>query len=350
MPRLSLAAYRDPARRPRAIIWTVTAVMLLAVFVIVALGVTSTYWFCAEGCHKVQDDTIIAFDASSHNKISCMACHMPVNSDPITFLLHKATALGELYKTVTNTYELPLNPESEVAEEMKPTQCTQCHGDNRTITPGAGIIIDHAIHAEKDVTCTMCHNRVAHPEDFELTLAGNRKHEDFMKMEACFRCHGLEKGSKAPGECAKCHPAGFELKPANHMEPGFYTKGGDSAGHAKLKTDEPEYCRICHVESTFCVDCHGLAMPHPDGFEKGHGDLGTSKPAVCANCHAKGGASTSGSTQFCNSCHHPEGDAGRPWIPQHFEVVRKSGAQACFDCHKSTFCADCHVNTALSGQ
>jgi len=350
MPRLSLAAYRDPARRPRAIIWTVSAVLLFAVFIIVALGVTSTYWFCAEGCHKVQDDTIIAYDASSHNKISCMACHMPVNADPITFLLHKATALGELYKTVTNTYELPLNPESEVAEEMKSKQCTQCHGDNRTITPGAGIIIDHAIHAENDVTCAMCHNRVAHPEDFELTLPGNTKHEDFMKMEACFRCHGLEDGSKAPGECAKCHPAGFELKPANHMEPGFYTKGGDSKGHAELKTEEPDYCRICHVESKFCVDCHGIVMPHPADFEKGHGDLGKSQPAVCANCHAKGGASTAGSTQFCNSCHHPDGDASKPWIPQHFEVVRKSGAQACFDCHKSTYCADCHVNTALSGQ
>lgn len=348
MARISLAAFREPARRPRAIIWAVTAVLVFAAFMIVVLGATSTYWFCAQGCHKVQDDTIIAYDASSHAEISCMACHMPVNADPITFLLHKAEALGELYLTVTNTYELPLNPVSALAEEMEPTQCTQCHGDNRTITPSTGILIDHAIHTENDVSCTMCHNRVAHPENFELTLPGNSKHEDFMQMEACFRCHGFETDSKAPGACGKCHPAGFELKPENHMEPGFYTKGGDSSGHAELKKEEPDYCGMCHVESKFCVDCHGVVMPHPAGFEKGHGELGTSKPAVCANCHAKGGASTEGGTEFCDSCHHPAGDSSQPWISQHFNVVADTGAQACFDCHASTFCAECHVSSATS--
>lgn len=346
MPRITLDAYRDPSSRPRAIIWTVTALVGLVAVVLVALGVTSTYWFCANGCHKVQDDTITAFDASSHNKISCMACHMPVNADPITFVLHKAKALGELYLTATNSFELPLNAESHVAEEMKPTQCTQCHGDNRTITPSDGIIINHAVHAENDVSCTMCHNRVAHPEDFELKLAGNRKHEDFMVMEACFRCHGLEADPKAPGACEKCHPAGFQLKPENHLVAGFYTLGGESKGHAELKKEEPDYCRICHTETTFCVGCHGIAMPHPADFKQGHGTLGKSKPVVCANCHAKAGASTAGGYQFCNSCHHPQGDASKPWIPQHFDAVRQAGAQACFECHKSTFCAACHVSSA----
>lgn len=347
MPRISLSAYRDPARRPRAIIWSVAAVFAAIALVIVALGVTSTYWFCANGCHKVQDDTIIAYNASSHSEISCMACHMPVGSDPVTFLLHKAEALGELYLTVTNTFELPLNAESHVAEEMESSQCTQCHGDNRTITPAAGILIDHAVHAENDVTCTACHNRVAHPEDFELTLAGNRKHEDFMTMEACYRCHGLEEDSKAPGECGACHPEGFELKPDNHLEPGFYQLGGESKGHAELKTEEPEYCRICHVEETFCSDCHGLVMPHPEGFAEGHGEAGKTDPGVCANCHAKGEqAATSAGTEFCNGCHHPDGDATKPWIPQHFTVVAAKGAAPCFECHKSTFCAGCHVNYA----
>ena len=69
---------------------------MIAAVMIPVLGVTSTRWFCAEGCHKVQDDTIIAYQHSSHSKISCMACHMPVNANPVIFLLHKAEALGEL--------------------------------------------------------------------------------------------------------------------------------------------------------------------------------------------------------------------------------------------------------------
>jgi hypothetical protein len=389
MPRISLDGFRDPARRPRMIIWTVAASVAAVLVVIVALGVTSTYWFCANGCHKVQDDTITAYNHSSHAEVSCMACHMPVNADPVTFLLHKAEALGELYLTVTNNFRLPLNGESELSLEMDPKQCTQCHGSNRAYTPSEGIIIDHVVHADNDVSCTVCHNRVAHREDFELQLKDpksgepNRKHADFMTMTACFRCHSQEAEGIAPGACEACHPTDFELKPANHFEAGFYQRGGESAGHAELAKEalaeagestasaEPAtgtvetasfeasggahgggeirsieeifYCGTCHAER-FCTDCHGVPMPHPAGFTKGHGDVGRKRPAVCANCHAKGEATAAG-TEFCNSCHHPEGDPTRPWIPQHFEVVRGTGANACFECHNPTYCAECHVGS-----
>jgi len=386
MARISFKGFTDPARRPRYIIWTAVGVLGVALFVIVALGVTSTYWFCANGCHKVQDDTIIAFDSSAHSEVSCMACHMPVNADPVTFLIHKAEALGELYLTVTDRFELPLNPGSHLALDahaMPSRQCTQCHGSNRVATPSPGIIIDHAVHEENDVHCTVCHNRAAHPEDFELTLAGNSKHDDFMTMTACFRCHSQEADGIAPGACAACHPEDFELKPANHFEPGFYQLGGESGGHARLALEalgttasadatgaaepvaaeteaaEPDeegegheselpqvddifYCSTCHAEQ-FCESCHGLPMPHPVDFVEGHGELGRSQPAVCANCHATGEAATTASTQFCNACHHPEGDPTQPWIPQHFQVVAQTGASPCFDCHEPTYCAVCHV-------
>ena len=132
MAKISLSGFKDPVRRPRYIIWTGVAVLVLAAVMIVALGVTSTFWFCSEGCHKVQDDTIIAYQRSTHSKISCMACHMPAGANPVVFILHKAEALGELYMTVTDNFELPLNAESEVSLVMKSTQCTQCHNmENR---------------------------------------------------------------------------------------------------------------------------------------------------------------------------------------------------------------------------
>ncbi|MBN2404812.1 MAG: NapC/NirT family cytochrome c, partial [Coriobacteriia bacterium] len=242
MAKISLAGFKDPVRRPRYIIWTGVAVMVLAAFVVVAFGATSTYWFCAEVCHKVQDDSIAAYDRSSHNMVSCMSCHEPVNADPITFTLKKAKALGELVLTVTNNYELPLNPESHLAlnsEEMGSDQCTQCHSENRVITPSDGIIIDHAVHADKEVQCTACHNRIAHNEsgDWEPVLSNPNdgpmsvKHANFMSMTACFRCHTLTSESpsgaeyKAPGKCSACHPKDFDLKPANHDDKGFYPEG-----------------------------------------------------------------------------------------------------------------------------
>jgi len=389
MARISLDGFRDPARRPRFIIWTAVAVLVIAAVMITVLGVTSTRWFCSEGCHKVQDDTITAYQHSSHSEISCMACHMPVNANPVVFILHKAEALGELYLTVTNNYSLPLNPESELALTIASTQCTQCHNpEKRPVTPTKGILIDHKVHEEKAVECGICHNRVAHNEDFKLTLTDpetgkpNRKHANFMTMTACFRCHtqtGESGGLEAPGECAACHPADFELKPPSHLVKGFFPEGHAKLAQAEVKrvqsfeasapaesgSEQPateggegseateelgpslppvesiNECYTCHNES-FCTDCHGLPMPHPDDFLKGHGELGKTIPAKCANCHGD-------PKLFCDECHHGssmerEYDTSVPWLNQHPGVVAATGAQACFECHDPTFCANCHVN------
>jgi hypothetical protein len=395
MAKVSFSGWKDPATRPRYIIWSAAAVIVLAVFTIAALGATSTYWFCANGCHKVQDDSIAAYNNSAHSQVNCYSCHMPANADPVTFLLHKVVALGEVYLTVTGDYEIPLNGESHLAmdaDHMGSGQCTQCHSDNREVTPTRGIIIDHEIHEENAVHCTVCHNRTAHNENgIELvnvdptTGEANHGHEDFMEMQACFRCHSHEPDAIAPGACEACHPPAFELKPENHLMVGFYEQGGESAGHAELAQEasaevsvtttvaeeeaveeasheedveeghegegvdlhalpspaEINYCATCHSQQ-FCTDCHGLPMPHPTGFQEDHGVAGREAPEVCANCHAKGGAGTSG-TEFCNSCHHPDGDPTQPWISQHYEVVARVGANECFDCHNPTYCAECHV-------
>lgn len=390
MARISLSGFKDPVTRPRFVVWTVVAAIIIVAVMVPVLGVTSTRWFCAEGCHKVQDDTITAYKHSSHSEISCMACHMPVNANPVVFLLHKAEALGELYMTVTNKFELPLNGEDEVALTMKSTQCTQCHDENkRHVTPSSGIKIDHAKHAEKGVDCTICHNRIAHREDFELqnkdpNTGTNRKHPDFMTMTACFRCHSQEPGSQAPGTCITCHPEDFQLKPDSHLQPGFFPKG-----HGKLGAEEesrtlqaahyswlngveesltaaaegnshkeaaPETlgqslpnvesineCSTCH-QKRFCIDCHGgIPMPHPPGWTDRHGKLGKSKPQSCAKCHGQG-------TAACDSCHHGTQSNWNynpdvPWRQQHPSAVNKSGAASCLEkCHNPTFCSNCHVN------
>lgn len=392
-PRISLAGFRDPLRRPRYLVWTGVLVLLLVAVVVVALGVTSTRWFCAEGCHKVQDDTIRAYARSTHSRVSCMACHMPVNADPVTFLLHKAEALGELYLTVTNAYSLPLNPGSRLAFEMPAEQCTQCHNlKTRPPTPSDGVLIDHETHEREEITCTVCHNRVAHKEDFALTLKDpktgkpNVKHEEFMSMTACFRCHEQTSTGRAPGACEACHTSDFELKPASHLEPGFYPKGhaemaraeasrtaafaashGATAAAEKAAAEgagreatpgraekgashEPlelppvasiNVCSTCHTQ-TFCSDCHGLEMPHPAGFKKGHGELGKRRPRTCARCHGDVNA-------FCDECHHgrsmniPYQASQGPWRLVHPNAVRALGATRCFECHKPTYCSYCHV-------
>ena len=394
MPKISLAGFKDPVRRPRYIIWALVAVLMIAGVMVPVLGVTSTRWFCAEACHKVQDDTIIAYQHSSHSKISCMACHMPVNANPVVFLLHKAEALGELAMTVSNNYELPLNGKSEVSLTMTPDKCTQCHSlETRPVTPSQGIKINHAVHTEKNVACPLCHNRVAHKEDFDLTLSNpnggeeNKKHDNFSKMTACFRCHGLEQGSPAPGTCLACHTADFELKPPSHLKTGFIKQHGDMANEANKVVEEslkeegikpvtPEskseftklpkgelvgeslppvkaifYCGTCHQKS-FCLACHGTPMPHSAAFKEpkdakdpvGHpvqSKLITKKCVMCHGDNAK--------THFCDDCHHGKkvGYEFKPavaWVKQHPLAVAKSGVKPCTEkCHTTKFCIDCHT-------
>jgi len=282
MARRSLiGSFRDPVTRPRAIIWLGVAVLGLAMFVVMGgiIG-TSIEWFCASPCHKVQADTIAAYKASSHANIACVACHEPANANPLIIALAKAKSMGEIPPTVTNTFELPLNKLSGYAlntHEMGSKQCTQCHTDQRKITQSAGIIIDHKVHEEDGVTCTTCHNRIAHNDGaIKLTLEGNAPHENFMEMDACFRCHDLEGQRRAKGDCNLCHPAGFNLVPETHEAAGWLPKGHAEAaveslteyGVKKVEAEElvaegvseevavpVEHCSTCHKKA-FCDECH----------------------------------------------------------------------------------------------
>jgi hypothetical protein len=276
-----LDKFRNTETRPKAIIWSSIIVLVLASFA-VAIGViaTSTRMFCAESCHIVQDDAIASYKASAHANISCMACHEPVNANPLVFARAKLKSMGEIPPTVMKTYSFPLNKGSAYAlntHEMSSKQCTQCHGTNRDVTPSPGLKIDHAIHAKEGVTCTSCHNRAGHDESgLKLTLEGNSKHADFTEMDACFRCHGLEGEHEAAGECATCHTAGFKLVPETH-ETGKWLSGEHSEaakeslkeyGAASVEAEEllkegvaerlakpVEYCSTCHKKA-FCDDCH----------------------------------------------------------------------------------------------
>lgn len=397
MAKVSLAGFRDPRRRARYIIWLTVVLILFIAIMIPTLAITSSYWFCANACHKVQDDTITAYDQSSHSKINCMACHIPANAPPWVFMLHKMEALGELYQTITDTYPEPLNANDAVALTMPATQCTQCHSNNRRVTPSPGIIIDHKVHADKAIPCPICHNRIAHPDDNFVHKSVNKKtgerghpHDNFALMQGCFRCHSQEAGGVAPGDCKICHQPSFNLLPASHEDSATWMALGPK-GHAHAATEaltvvadtkaeiakakaagekEPTppnplvakmpaygevfHCSICH-QRQFCVNCHGIAdIPHSAEFRKplsptdpkGHPVAYKENPQACKHCHGANARST-----FCQDCHHGtyinyKGYNGNlPWTnpTQHPTAVKQLGAATCFQCHEETYCSACHV-------
>ncbi|MBE0416394.1 MAG: hypothetical protein IBX63_01335 [Coriobacteriia bacterium] len=391
--RNPLAGFADPVRRPRHIMWAGVALIVLITVTVGSLASTSTRWFCNDVCHVVHYDNAKQYFASSHANISCLACHIPANLDGIRFTAEKAEKLPDVWHVLTNSFHMPLNEASYIALSMPEGQCTQCHNlDNRTITPSAGVLIDHTVHADAEIVCSICHNRVAHPEVFDLVLPGNEKHEDFMTMTACFRCHTLAGPSPseftAPGACSACHTPGFELVPPSHGAEDFYTEYGDSSGHArmaaaetskttaaeefwaevesKLREKRPMFlsrllriphgeladlppagvvneCSTCHVTTTFCEGCHGLEMPHPAGFTEQHAALGDADAEMCARCHNKTGDAALNATA-CDQCHHSAGDPSRPWVAEHDEAARATDILTdCYQCHQELFCSVCHV-------
>jgi len=394
-----IEAFRNPVSRPRAIIWTFAAVVALLLVVAVAMAATTSFWFCAEICHAVQDDSINAYLNSTHSNVACVSCHYKPGKSVLAYFESKiAAAVGELPPTLLGTYHIPLNPYSEIAMngyKMPSLQCLSCHqGGDRFVTPSPGIIMDHDIHDRYDIACAVCHNRVGHIEDgIELTLVDPQSgepafpHLDFMKMDACYRCHRLEDDGlakfpspfkNAGGECALCHTSDFDLVPPSH-------KVADFIGiHGKLAVDEdarvkeklpkvteyfeykykkyggPKYdaesqavkdvpngtlintCYTCHPIS-FCNDCHGgVEMPHPDGFLTNHVTEASLYMEACEMCH--------GGAEACSICHHTapnvagfDYDHSISWLAQHWVPCEVDGAAQCFDCHKPTDCAICHV-------
>lgn len=306
--RNPLSAFKDPVRRPRAIVWTAVALLIAFALYGTSMVATSTAWFCNDGCHNVHADNKRTFYAGVHSRISCMACHYPVNLDPARFALDRVDKLLDIYPTISGTFKMPLNEYSRIGLEMPSELCTQCHTSNRKITPTDGLKIDHTAHSAKAINCTICHNRVAHPELYAYTLPGNKHHEDFMTMRACFRCHSLEdsprNGFTAPGTCPTCHTPEFRLEPASHAAtetPWLLPAGGGMSGHAKAAQADSK--AVASAKATWGPIAKEFVDEEPRIIMRII-DVGTEKPldlppvatvGECGMCHVP--------ATFCDPCH-----------------------------------------------
>jgi len=371
-----LSGFKDPVRRPRFIIWTGVALIGLCAFIIFGFIGSSTYWFCGSFCHSIQGDAVAAYDQGTHNKISCLTCHEPVNGDPLIFTYRKAYAgIDGVIKLASGKYDSPLNPINHTAlnrskvSGMSDDHCTQCHSlENRTITPSRGIIINHAAHSDRDIQCTACHNRVAHPEDGLEVIAKNpetgepaAKHADFMTMTACFRCHTLTGESpsgeefEAPGTCSVCHPADFNLKPGNHGEAGFYPKG-----HADLAIMEVDHVTGRPAENIIRPVEFGETVEEEDEENPGQGEGGQASPETeehdpevlpvvqvqsvdyCTTCHVE--------NTFCLGCHGMEMPHPEEFKTKSHPETAATMIDKCEFCHMQSttfFCSNCHHGTKV---
>lgn len=213
---------------------------IITVLVIIGLwSWTGSNSFCGRLCHT-DNREYQAWQKSTHAKVDCVVCHRA--GGRFSFIGNKVFAVDRIVRTTyqkVSRQDVKVNPDSKLADVIPSSVCIKCHSLNR-ITPSKGIIIDHKKHADKQINCTTCHNRVAH--------AGIEEYKDFMTMHACYRCHGTDERAIAMVKCGACHSEYFF--PKTHRPLDFVSKT-----HIELSKKDPDYCIMCHRRQ-LCTDCH----------------------------------------------------------------------------------------------
>lgn len=315
-----------PGGRGRKVaMWLIGAAVLVVLAIVVADAVTASPATCVS-CHEMRLRAG-SWARSPHAQADCVQCHEPPTQwhQVMTRLKGRGERLGhDIAAHIRGDYADPVDSSTQPSSTVTDEACLSCHDMDRETTSGRRILIDHKEHAERNGSCISCHDRVAHPLD--------TRSDELSLMARCFTCHGLQPGAKAPGRCGLCHPPGYSLKPRSHAEPGWTKR------HGLLSERDPALCALCHTKKS-CDACHGLAIPHPEGWAKrsGHVDAARSNRAVCERCHT-------GTFALCSMCHHDDFDPTKgTWVSQHRLSVRDRGTGYCMKCHSPIACIECHI-------
>ncbi|HZJ47851.1 MAG TPA: NapC/NirT family cytochrome c, partial [Acidimicrobiia bacterium] len=85
---------------------------------------TDSVAFCGETCHTVMGPEDTTYQSSPHAQVLCAECH--IGSGASFWVRSKIDGIRQVVKTMTNTYDRPINTP---VESLRPAQqtCEQCH-------------------------------------------------------------------------------------------------------------------------------------------------------------------------------------------------------------------------------
>lgn len=299
--------------------WMPISVAMLAATALILVGALSagSATSTCERCHDA--GRYSGGVAGAHRSASCADCHANGTLARAGLALEVAT---RMLPARVGGRTLPANP---VSSET----CIGCHGSAPAVGPrNSGLRINHATCAAPVRTpCTGCHTLSAH------SASAVRWVQQPM-MEECIACHRKQ---NAPSACDTCHvgriPTERLLNGPWQVTHGAMWKTTHGAGDVK-------YCPTCH-QPTKCKKCHGVEMPHPDGFGQTHGNEAIRNRAACRQCHSEA---------LCNGCHegiampHPAG-----FLRRHSAAAKSVDDSRCLPCHKADDCERCHTEHVHPG-
>ncbi len=322
------------------------AVALIVVVAVIGFSAVNNIRTC-ELCHLVQPE-VDSYKRSAHYQagVGCQQCH--TKPGVFNYAIRNLQGVTNLILYVSDTYERPLTT------AVGTNNCVQCHPKSQIERDQVidGIRVNHTGLREAGYQCITCHASISHPgTQLEIARASQNK------MPICARCHD---GKQLPDDCNTCHVGGRPPADINVAMTAPMTVA-DCAGchkgevvceecHNGLAMPHParwikqhgpivnergkEICVECHLKNDprFCIDCHGVVIPHPDDWTARHDTVGQKDPQVCVKCHGK---------DPCITCHGLQMPHPSSWMGQHSSVAL-SNPSLCGKCHSSQFCTSCH--------
>lgn len=268
LPKFTLPNLKNPLWRRRVFIYLLMAAAVLVVFSVGMIGATGFPRGCNIICHSM-DPEYNTWKKSAHANIGCVACHTAPGG-AFTKIAEDIFVNVPIGVKQFVGFEKPINPHSEISQEhMENERCLRCHSpQTREFTSRPDLKMGsqaHQKHLKRGLSCTTCHNRVAHKgaEKFEPITRWEKgfQYQNFTTMkEGCFRCHSM---SPRPAElapeirklarktsiaCPVCHPRGWQFLPSGH--------GNDwRKAHVTMANADLNSCLRCHPKKA-CNECH----------------------------------------------------------------------------------------------
>ncbi len=126
-PDWPIVDFNNQGTRNAAIIFSIGTVVLLifsAVGSYEAFHYTESVEFCGKLCHQVMKPEYVAYHESSHERVSCVECHVGTGAD--WFVKSKLSGLYQVYAVLADVYPRPI---PTPIHDLRPAQetCEQCH-------------------------------------------------------------------------------------------------------------------------------------------------------------------------------------------------------------------------------
>ncbi|MHC0037858.1 NapC/NirT family cytochrome c [Pseudoneobacillus sp. C159] len=358
-----------------------------------AIAFTSTPSFC-KTCHEMAPEHV-TFEASAHNQISCVQCHIEPGVKNMMF--HKVESLKEVYYHVVGA------PDPIVQTvPVRNINCVQCHSENRLVSATGDLIVNHEGHIkDAEIPCITCHAGVIHAKVVERGI-NHQADLDYWTKENADKLISKKYTSPNMGTCIDCHnkvnngekpweDIAYSL-PENtdghgkKKEENHEIKVAAPAAHEEVTTEHGEATVKDHTQdiilqaigkqkkdvklSMECFTCHKeVAVPKNhdrNQWDQSHGDVALNELDKCMNCHEdskwikklpkenivdlinskkkdkyvaniKMVKNHSRKNNFCSACHsnRPPGHVDSDqWLTAHAPQAKTDEQKAeCFVCH-----------------